>query len=101
MQHDDDGFHSIVVAVGQIFAIELMAETSAGYEWIPILDSTTISYLGQEAVIGVGGDGAIVRRLTFRALVVGEHHPLLLYKRRWERAVRKRLTLSIRVTPAV
>ena len=104
MLDNDDARLNLELVVDQTFAIELIAETSAGYEWMPLIEPAAISYLGQKAIalVDYGGAGLqMLRRLTFRALATGEHRFILLYKRRWERAVRKRLTVSVRVADAI
>lgn len=98
MLEDDDSRRTLVVALDQTFGVELAAESSAGYEWIPIHDTSAVSYLGQETISVAGGDGPgqrARRRLSFRALTPGEHCVVLLYKRRWERTVHQRLTLWV------
>lgn len=100
MPDKDDSSRTLTVALNQTFGIELTADSSAGFEWIPIHDGDAVSYLGQEAISVLGEDGELRprRRLSFRALAPGEHRLVLLYKRRWERTVAERLTFWLRVT---
>jgi predicted secreted protein len=99
MLEKDDSSRTLVMAVDETFAVELAADTSAGFEWIPIHDGDVVSYLGQETISVLEDDGELRarRRLSFRSLMPGDHCLVLLYKRRWERAVSKRLTLWLQV----